>query len=156
VCGIEETIHKEERMNHSRSLAFLFVFFSVALAVALPPGGGSSSQKTHRGFEGKVTNENGNFLTGVRITLIDVDAEHVEEIRNTRPSDDRNGLSANTSKHGRYKFLAVRPGLYRIRYELAGYQTLEKLVRFERSAKDAVMNIKLKQLTTEAPAAGGN
>ena len=143
-------------MNHSRYLAFLFVLCSVSLALALPPGGGggSSSQKTHRGFEGKVTDENGKALKGVAITLFNVDADYVEEIRNTPESEERKSLSASTSTRGRYKFIAIRPGLYRVRYEVPGYQILERLVRFERGTKDAVMNIKLKQLVTEASAAG--
>ena len=144
-------------MKHFRKLAFLMILCCASVALALPPGGGvGASQKTHRGFEGKVTDSSGKILKDVLITLFNVDATQVDEIRSVPGEEEQKALSGTTSKHGRYRFVAVRPGLYRIRYELPGYQTLEKLVRIERSVKDAVMNIQLKQLVTDASVAGSN
>ena len=56
-------------MKQSRYLAILIVLCSVSMVFAMSGGGGSSSQKTHRGFEGKVTDENGKVLSGVQVTL---------------------------------------------------------------------------------------
>jgi hypothetical protein len=151
---IAMNFEEEYKMTQSRFIAILIIICATSIALALPPGGAGSSQKTHRGFYGKITDENGKTLTGVEITLFNVDPNHVDEVRSVPEAEEKKSLSTTTRANGGYRFVAVRPGIYRVRYELSGYQTLEKLVEFRRGSKDAVMNIKLKELTETAQSGG--
>jgi hypothetical protein len=133
-------------MKKSFYLMFAILFCTVALAFAMGGGGGASGQKNHRGFEGKITDENGKTLKGVEISLIAVDAAEVEQVKDSSESNGKKNLSTLSGNNGRYRFVAVRPGFYRVRYTMNGYQTLEKLMEFKRGSKDAVLNIKLQEI----------
>ncbi|MCI0412470.1 carboxypeptidase-like regulatory domain-containing protein [bacterium] len=137
-------------MKKSCYLTFVILFCAVTLAFSMGGGAGSSGQKNFRGFEGKVTDENGKALKGVEISLIAVDAGEVEQVKGAAESDGKKNLSSLTGGNGKYRFIAVRPGFYRVRYSINGYQTLEKLMEFKRGSKDAVMNIKLQQIGMES------
>jgi uncharacterized GH25 family protein len=137
-------------MKKSFYLTFAILFCVVSLTFAMGGGGGASSQKSHRGFEGKVTDENGKILKGVEISVIAVDASEVEQVKGAAESDVKKNLSTLTGNSGRYRFIAVRPGFYRVRYSINGYQTLEKLMEFKRGSKDAVLNVKLKEVGMDA------
>ena len=141
-------------MKKSFYLTFAILVCAVSLAFAMGGGGGASGQKNHRGFEGKVTDENGKNLKGVEISVIAVNASEVEQVKDAAESDVKKNLSTLTGNNGRYRFVAVRPGFYRVRYSIDGYQTLEKLMEFKRGSKDAVLNIKLREIGMDAsPAA---
>jgi Carboxypeptidase regulatory-like domain len=132
-------------MKKSFCLTFAILICAVSLTFAMG-GGGGSSQKNHRGFEGKITDENGKTLKGVEISLIAVDAAEVEQVKDASESNGKKNLSTISGNSGRYRFVAVRPGFYRVRYSMNGYQTLEKLMEFKRGSKDAVLNIKLQEI----------
>ncbi len=85
-------------MRHS------FVFLIVALLVA----GGAFGQTQSGTVEGTILDGTGQVLPGVSVTL---DGE----------SDSEVAVSSGT---GSYRFLAVSPGIYTLRYELGGFQTL--------------------------------
>jgi uncharacterized GH25 family protein len=143
-------------MNYVRCLMILVMCFASTIVSALPPGGGGgASQKTFRGFEGKVTDENGKKLKGVQIILFAVDATSEEQVWRASSSQERKTLTSSTGSNGRYKFIAVRPGVYRVRYSADGYQTLEKMMDFKRESKDAVMNIQLQALAETATTTAG-
>jgi uncharacterized GH25 family protein len=142
-------------MKKSFYLMFAILICAVSLAFAMGGGGGASGQKNHRGFEGKVTDENGKILKGVEISVIAVDATEVEQAKGATESDVKKNLSTLSGNNGRYRFIAVRPGFYRVRYSINGYQTLEKLMEFKRGSKDAVLNVKLKEVGMDA-SAGAN
>jgi uncharacterized GH25 family protein len=124
-------------------LSILVLLAAVSVCFSMGGGGGGASQKTHRGFQGKITDENGKPLKGVEIILLTASEKQI-----TNSSDSKNGKPLNTAtgKNGQYRFIAVRHGQYRVRFSLDGYQTLEKLIEFKRGSKDAVLNIQLKQL----------
>ncbi len=143
-------------MNKSLSFTFVALLCAFSLAVAMGGGGGSSSQKNYRGFEGKITDENGKKLEGVEVLLLSVDSEAVEKANITPGSEGTKTMSSTTRANGKYRFVAVRPGFYRVRYSLTGYQTLEKLMEFKRGSKDAVLNIQLHELSTDTVPASGN
>jgi hypothetical protein len=136
-------------MKKSYFLFIVFLLCTVSLALAMGGGGGSASSKTYRGFEGKITDENGKALKGVDVTLLAVDPAVAEGTKEASESDSKKNLSSTTGSNGRYRFIAVRPGFYRVRYSSNGFQTLEKLMEFKRGGKDAVMNIKLKEISSE-------
>jgi hypothetical protein len=136
-------------MKKSYSLILGFLLCTVSLALAMGGGGGSSASKTYRGFEGKITDENGKPLKGVDVTLLAVDPAVAEGTKEASDPDGKKNLSSTTGSNGRYRFIAVRPGFYRVRYSGNGLQTLEKLMEFKRGGKDAVMNVKLKEVGSE-------
>jgi uncharacterized GH25 family protein len=130
-------------MRKSYYLAIVLLFAFVSLTFSMAGGGGGASQKTHRGFQGKITDQDGNPLKGVEIILITASEK---EVTNASDSKKEKSLNTSTGKNGQYRFIAVRHGQYRVRYSLDGYQTLEKLIEFKRGSKDAVLNIELKRL----------
>jgi uncharacterized GH25 family protein len=142
-------------MNKSSYMTFPILLFAVSLAFGMA-GGGGASQKTFRGFEGKVTDEKGKPLEGVQISLIAVHAAEVEDVKSASESNGKKNLSSATGSNGKYRFIAVRPGFYRVRYAMNGYQTQEKLIEFKRGSKDAVMNVKLQETGTGASGASAN
>ena len=133
-------------MKKSFYLTFVILVCAVSLTFAMGGGGGASGQKNHRGFEGKITDENGKTLKGVEISLIAVDAAEVEQVKDSSESNGKKNLSTLSGNNGRYRFVAVRPGFYRVRYSMNGYQTIEKLMEFKRGSKDAQMNVKLQHI----------
>jgi hypothetical protein len=133
-------------MKKSFYLMFPILICAISLVFGMGGGGGASGQKNHRGFEGKITDENGKTLKGVEISLIAVDAAEVEQVKDSSDSNGKKNLSTLSGNNGRYRFVAVRPGFYRVRYSMNGYQTLEKLMEFKRGSKDAVLNIKLQEV----------
>lgn len=137
-------------------MTFVILLCAFSLALAMGGGGGSTSQKTHRGFEGKITDEKGKKLEGVEVLLFSVDPETVEKAKITPDSEGRKTLSSTTGANGKYRFVAVRAGFYRVRYSLSGYQTLEKLMEFKRGSKDAVLNIQLRELSEDAVRPSGS
>ena len=143
-------------MKRSYLLIFVFLLCTVSLALAMGGGGGSASSKTYRGFEGKITDENGKALKGVDVTLLAVDPAVAEGTKEAPESDSKKNLSSITGSNGRYRFIAVRPGFYRVRYSSNGYQTLEKLMEFKRGGKDAVMNIKLHEVGADTSTASSS
>lgn len=137
-------------MKKSFYLTFFVLICAISLAFAMGGGGGASGQKNHRGFEGKVTDEHGKTLKGVEISLIAVDAKEVEEVKDSSTTNDKKNLNTVTGNNGKYRFIAVKPGFYRVKYSIDGYQTLEKLMEFKRGSKDAVLNVKLREIGMEA------
>ena len=134
-------------MRKSYYLAIVLLFAVVSLSFSMAGGGGGASQKTHRGFQGKITDDKGNPLKGVEITLLTAGQT---EVKNSSDSKKEKSLNTATGKNGQYRFIAVRHGQYRVRYSLEGYQTLEKLIEFKRGSKDAVLNIELKKIDQPA------
>jgi hypothetical protein len=134
-------------MRKSYCLTILLLFAVVSVTLGMGGGGGGASQKTHRGFQGKITDLEGNPLKGVEITLLNAAEKQIKNV-----SDSKNGkpLTTLTGKNGKYRFIAVRHGQYRVRFALEGYQILEKLVEFKRGSKDAVLDIELKPLTEQS------
>jgi uncharacterized GH25 family protein len=137
-------------MKKSFYLMFAILFCVVSLTFAMGGGGGASGQKSHRGFEGKVTDENGKILKGVEISVIAVDATEVEQVKGASETNGKKNLNTITGNNGKYRFIAVRPGFYRVRYSINGYQTVEKLMEFKRGSKDAVLNVKLKEIAMDS------
>ena len=135
----------------SRYLVFLVFLCSVSVALAMGGGGGGGGSKTSRALEGKITDEKGQKIEGVEITLFKVDAADVEQAKNS--GEGEKTLSTLTGKNGKYRFVAVRPGFYRVRISISGYQTLEKLMEFKRGSKNANLSVELRQIqqTTEDP-----
>jgi hypothetical protein len=134
-------------------MALAILICSVSLAIGMG-GGGGGSQKTLCGFEGKVTDDNGKTLKGVEILLIPVDAAEVQQAKLPSESNGKKNLSATTSGSGRYRFVAVRPGWYRVRYSIDGYQSLERLIEFKRGSKDSVLDIRLREIASLSAAGG--
>ncbi len=137
-------------MNKSRFLAIVILLLGVSLAFSMG-GGGGSSQKTFRGFEGKITDENGKTLKGVDVVLIRVDGSESEKVTS---DEGKKTLSTTSGGKGRFKFMAVRPGTYKVRFSMDGYQTLEKTMKFKPGSKDAMLNIQLNQIDV-SNASGG-
>ena len=77
--------------------------------VALAQGGGASSTGT---IQGRVVDEQGAVLPGVTVTA-------------TSPALIQPQTTA-TSETGNYRFPAVPPGTYSVRFELAGFTTLQR------------------------------
>ena len=132
----------------------LVLLYTASLSFPMGGGGGGASQKTHRGFQGKITDQDGNPLKGVQITLLTVDSSGVAKVKASGDSSkEEKSLSTSTGKNGRFRFIAVRHGQYRVRFSMDGYQTLEKLIEFKRGSKDAVLDIELKELSPTAATA---
>ena len=142
-------------MKKSWYLTVFVMLCFVSLSFSMGGGGGGASQKTHRGFQGVIKDQDGNPLKGVEITLISVDPDEVEKAKATTNSEEKKPLTTASGKNGRYRFIAVRHGHYRVRISMDGYQTLEKLIEFKRGSKDAVLNIELKKLLQPTAAASG-
>ena len=136
-------------------LVCLLVLFTASVAFAMGGGGGGSSPKMSRALEGKITDEKGEKLQGAQITLFRVDAAEVEQAK-TAATDGEKTLSTTSGKNGKYKFIAVRPGFYRVRIAMEGYQTIEKLMEFKRGSKDAVLNVSIEHIEQEATSSTGN
>lgn len=132
-------------MKKSSILTIVVLLGIVSLSFSMGGGGGGASQRTHRGFQGKITDDDGNALKGVEITLVSVNPSEHNKVSDSN-SEEQKSLSTESGKNGKYRFIAVRHGHYRVRFSMEGYQTLEKLIEFKRGSKDAVMNIELKKL----------
>ncbi|HZB46680.1 MAG TPA: carboxypeptidase regulatory-like domain-containing protein, partial [Pyrinomonadaceae bacterium] len=73
-------------------------------------GGGASGQSITGSVSGTVTDSSGAIVPGAAVTLI---GEQTGETRNLTTNDD-----------GRFNFSAVQPGVYKVRVELQGFQSL--------------------------------
>ncbi len=137
-------------------MALIVLLCSISVGFAMGGGSGASGSKSHRGFEGKVVDAAGNNLKGVEITLVEVEDMTVQGVKDDSGSDSKKPLSRMTGSNGKYRFIAVRPGFYRVTFSMNGYQTLEKLMEFKRGSKDAVLNVKLPALEVATTTQVGN
>ncbi len=91
------------------SLRIRVSVLAAALVVVLL-GGGASGQSITGSVSGTVTDSSGAIVPGAAVTLI---GEQTGETRNLTTNDD-----------GRFNFSAVQPGVYKVRVELQGFQSL--------------------------------
>src|SRR5687768_8834944 len=118
-------------MTRKLYLVLMIVLCSVSICFPMGGGGGGASQKTHRGFQGVITDQDGNTLKDVEITLITINGSSMTKVKGDGDVEQKS-LSTSSGKNGRYRFIAVRHGQYRVRISRNGYQTLEKLIEFKR------------------------
>src|SRR5688500_6599174 len=105
-------------MKKTLCLSICFLLAAVSLTFSMGGGGGGASQKTHRGFEGRITDQDGNPLKGVDITLFSADPSELDKAKATEASKGKKNLSTMTGKGGKYRFVAVRHGYYRVRFSI--------------------------------------
>src|SRR5947209_8757653 len=80
----------------------------IALSLSLP----ASAQTITGNITGTVTDSSGGVIPGATVTLV---SERTGEAR-----------SVTTNEEGRFNFAAVQPGVYTVRVEQKGFQTLER------------------------------
>src|SRR3989440_5152278 len=80
----------------------------IALSLSLP----ASAQTITGSITGTVTDSSGGVIPGATVTLV---SERTGEAR-----------SVTTNEEGRFNFAAVQPGVYTVRVEQKGFQTLER------------------------------
>src|SRR5947199_58057 len=80
----------------------------IALSLSLP----ASAQTITGNITGTVTDSSGGVIPGATVTLV---SERTGEAR-----------SVTTNEEGRFNFAAVQPGVYAVRVEQKGFQTLER------------------------------
>jgi hypothetical protein len=133
-------------MNKTLYLALLILLYAVSTVIAMGGGGAGGSQKTIQGLEGRITDANGKTLSGVEVSLTQLNSTELEQAKSSSEQASHKPFLTQSNGSGRYRFVAVRAGVYRIRFTMDGYQTLEKLLEFRRGSRDAVLNIELRPI----------
>lgn len=88
-----------------KKIIFLFAFVPLLTWVAILSGQGMNARIT-----GNISDEEGNYLTGVLVSAI-----------NTHSNAEITNISE--AKNGAFRFLALAPGFYQLSFELKGYVT---------------------------------
>jgi hypothetical protein len=88
--------------GRGRSLA---AFFLLILLAAVLPGQGTSAR-----ILGNVTDEDGNYLQGVTMTVTNV-------------SSNAESTTTTGKKKGAFRFVGLIPGIYQVSADIEGYQS---------------------------------
>lgn len=96
----------------SRRCSRLLVGFVLVLLLGLLLGGSALAQSVTGSISGSVTDSTGGVLMGASVTML---SDQTGNTRNVTTGDD-----------GRFTFAAVQPGVYTLKIEQRGFQTLER------------------------------
>jgi hypothetical protein len=98
------------KMTFAKLLNSKLVFLALGIALLFPLM--ASAQSSTGTISGAVTDPNGGVLPGASVTLI----------------NEQNGASRNavTNDEGRFSFASVQPGIYTVKIEKQGFQTLQR------------------------------
>ena len=93
-----------------------------AILLTLLLAGTASAISLYYGeLEGNIKDEAGKALSGVTVTAELLPAgTQTQSLPSSQTTSARNLQTAKSGKNGAYKFVALRPGLYRIQYSLDG------------------------------------
>lgn len=116
-----------------RNKVIVGIVFLVSLAVCL--GGQAVDAKIF----GTVRDENGEKLSGVEVTVTNID-------RNAE-------TTAVTGKKGTFRFLALPPGSYQVSFDLEGYQSYVAAGVRLLAEQSVTLKIKLKKKNDPEPSA---
>jgi hypothetical protein len=123
---------KEAKMGF-RSRVIAGAVIMVSLAVCL--GGQAVAAKIF----GTVSDEDGNKLSGVEVTVTNID-------RNAE-------AAATTGKKGTFRFLALPPGAYQVSFDLEGYQSYVAAGVRLYAEQSVTLRVKLKKKNEPEPSA---
>jgi hypothetical protein len=101
---------------------FLKVTFVTALILAVMPWPADAQVARTGSLEGRVTDTEGLPLPGVSVTI-------------NSEALIRTDLATQTGQNGRFRFLALPPGIYQVKFEIEGFQTaMQENIRVNLSA----------------------
>jgi Carboxypeptidase regulatory-like domain len=90
-------------------------------------------------LEGKVTDGSGKALSGVTVTVELLPAGmQTQSMPSAQTTTGKNVQTAKSGKNGSYKFVALRPGNYRIQYSLDGLQSVVRNAEIRQSISNTI------------------
>jgi len=90
-------------------------------------------------LEGKVTDESGKALSGVTVTVELLPAGmQTQSMPSSQAANSKNLKTAKSGKNGAYKFVALKPGVYRIQFSLDGRQGEARTAEIRQSITNTI------------------